>query len=440
MFGSLRRWTPWIGLALIVVGCGVGLYFSAVKPDPPVAVATPLYVGPARLQAFGKYTLWWDEIPRPVQPAMAADSTSNMRPQDYAGPEACKKCHPKQYEGWSGHAHRWMNARIEDARVVGDFTDERMSYLGGEAHFYREGETHCMRLTRGDIEHEYEITQTIGSRFYQYYVGRLRTGPEPSEHPLYHEDHVLPLGYWISRQAWVPVVHVHGEVADAQRHDPFAVRRDRPAKEFSAYAEHAMDLYRSQCNFCHTTFSVGDMFVRNQELLARHLPEQFALSLPEYVRAARPALWPAGRDSRQLSDDSFATILKEFRNFDAREHAVTLGISCEACHLGCREHVEGKQAKPRFFPQAAEAVVGAGRTGYDPGRTHDNVNWACGRCHAGNRPQLAAGMSTWNSTEYSDAMRGSCYSQLTCTKCHDPHETLGQGWSRSPLEDDAICL
>jgi predicted CXXCH cytochrome family protein len=49
-------------------------------------------------------------------------------------------------------------------------------------------------------------------------------------------------------------------------------------------------------------------------------------------------------------------------------------------------------------------------------------------------------MSTWNSTEYSDAMRGSCYSQLTCTQCHDPHETPGQGWTRPPVEDDAICL
>ena len=439
MSGIRRRLLYWIGLTAVLASLAGGLYFSAEQPQKRPVPSAPARLGPPRLQAFGNYTLWWDDAPR-VADSMATSTASNLRPQDYAGPESCQKCHPQQHAGWSNHAHRWMNARIEDARVVGNFADQRLSYLGGEVQFYREGDAYCMRLTRGDVERVYEVTQTIGSRFFQYYVGRLRVGPEPSDHPLYQDDHVLPLGYWISREEWVPVVHVHGEVSEDRRHDPFVVRSDWPVKEFADYAENAMDLYRSQCNFCHTTFSAGDMFVRHQQLLARHLPAPFSLSLPQYVQAARPELWPTGRSPGELSDDDFATILKEFRNFDAREHAVTLGVSCEACHLGCREHVEGKLAKPKFFPHAPEAVIGGGPVKYDLGRTHENVNWACGRCHAGNRPQLAAGMSTWNSTEYSDAQRGGCYSQLTCTKCHDPHQTLGQGWTRTPLEDDDICL
>jgi predicted CXXCH cytochrome family protein len=78
--------------------------------------------------------------------------------------------------------------------------------------------------------------------------------------------------------------------------------------------------------------------------------------------------------------------------------------------------------------------------GHDFGRTHDNINWACGRCHVGTRPQFAAGMSTWNSVEYSDAVRGSCYSQLTCVHCHNPHQALGPKWTRTPEQDDALCL
>lgn len=429
----------WIGCSAVLILAGI-IYFTP-GGDDPATTTVALPNGPARLQAFDNFTLWWDDFPKAaVQRNTAAGQSSNLRPQDYAGPESCKECHKKQYEGWSNHAHRWMNARIEDARVVGSFSGETMSYLGGEVTFSKEDDTYWMRLVRGDIRREYEITQTIGSRFFQYYVGRQRVGPEAGDHPLYHDDHVLPLGYWISRKQWVPVVHVHGEPAEDARHDPFLVRSDWPVPEFADYAGTAMDLYRSQCNFCHTTFSVGDMFVRNQVLLARHLPTRFDLSLPEYVQAARPQLWPDGRKPRELSDDEFATILKAFRNFDATEHAVTLGISCEACHLGCRAHAEGASKKPQFFPHAPEAAIGGNSEVYDLGRTHDNVNWACGRCHAGHRPQLAAGMSTWNSTEYSDAVRGACYSQLTCTRCHDPHETLGQGWSRTPVEDDAICL
>jgi predicted CXXCH cytochrome family protein len=49
-------------------------------------------------------------------------------------------------------------------------------------------------------------------------------------------------------------------------------------------------------------------------------------------------------------------------------------------------------------------------------------------------------MSTWNSVEYSDAMRGSCYSQLNCVDCHNPHRAIGKKWAPSADHDDAVCL
>lgn len=127
-------------------------------------------------------------------------------------------------------------------------------------------------------------------------------------------------------------------------------------------------------------------------------------------------------------------------NWDAPHYAVTLGVSCEACHLGTRKHVESAgHVPPRFSPASPHLRIESQKVP-PAGRTHDNVNWACGRCHVGSRPQFAAGMSTWNSVEYSDAMRGGCYSQLTCVKCHNPHRPLGQRWSHSADQDDAICL
>jgi len=96
--------------------------------------------------------------------------------------------------------------------------------------------------------------------------------------------------------------------------------------------------------------------------------------------------------------------------------------------------------KPLFFPAGTSLFVEQKKAQLGYGRTHGNLNWACGRCHAGHRPQFAAGMSTWNSTEYSDAMRGSCYSQLRCIDCHDPHIATGQKWQRTPTQDDTLCL
>ncbi len=53
---------------------------------------------------------------------------------------------------------------------------------------------------------------------------------------------------------------------------------------------------------------------------------------------------------------------------------------------------------------------------------------------------FAAGMSTWNSVEYADAMRGSCYAQLQCIDCHNPHRAIGPTWTATAAADDAVCL
>jgi predicted CXXCH cytochrome family protein len=135
------------------------------------------------------------------------------------------------------------------------------------------------------------------------------------------------------------------------------------------------------------------------------------------------------------------TVHNPMADWDAARYAATFGVSCEACHLGARAHVESRGAiKPHFFPKSPHLSVEANGKEVDYGRSHDNLNWACGRCHTGTRPTFAAGMSTWNSVEYSDAMLGSCYSKLQCIDCHNPHRALGAKWSASADHDDNVCL
>ena len=71
-----------------------------------------------------------------------------------------------------------------------------------------------MSYERGELSRLYEISQTIGSRYYQYYIGKGLKGIEPLGHPFYQMDHVLPFGYWLDRNAWVPIVHVHEELPE----------------------------------------------------------------------------------------------------------------------------------------------------------------------------------------------------------------------------------
>ena len=113
-----------------------------------------------------------------------------------------------------------MNAKATAENVRGDFSGaQSIGYLGGEATFYREEGGFRMKLVRQGDELVYEIRETIGSRFFQYFIGRLVQGRFGEEHPYRTTNHVLPFGYWLGRKQWVPIVHVGSERPDGARDD-----------------------------------------------------------------------------------------------------------------------------------------------------------------------------------------------------------------------------
>lgn len=400
---------------------------------------------------FGKLGLLWDSMPPDVRMRLKPTSVfSNIMPQDHVGPDACSECHKKNYAQWSQHPHRWMNAVANDKTVKGDFSGaSQMEYLGGVATFFRSGSEFRMRFQRDDLEREYLITQTIGSRFHQYYVGIGVVGPEPQEHDYYHVDFVLPFGYWLDRKAWVPVVHIFEEKPEGERWESVELLKPSGSSQevdevgtSRGVFDHSQQLgvaYARSCNFCHTTFALGDKMVRNPKRVGPSMVENTLLEMSDYVSAVHPELWSGVHAPEVLPSEGLEALIDNFVAFDAREHAVTLGVSCEACHLGCRQHAENENSKPAFIGQNPNLLVFRDSTN-DTGRTPENVNATCGRCHAGKRPTYAGGMSTWNSTEHTDALRGSCYSQLSCINCHNPHESIGKAWQRTPQQDDATCL
>jgi predicted CXXCH cytochrome family protein len=421
-------------LALVFVGGG--LFFVFRNPSarshrfasPVHRTARPEL--PRILARGQQLTVWWDNLPDEIQGGTdSSGAESNIRPADYSGPQSCQPCHAGNYELWSKHPHRWMNALADSSTVRGDFSGTAsISYGGGRATFSREGDDFFMRLQRAEVRRTYRVTQTIGSRFFQYYVGRQVEGPEPKNHHFYKNDHVLPFGYWLKLNEWVPVIHIgRVEGPDGTRPDPFA-----PADHGDSYAEYAVG-----CNSCHTTFALGDMFARRPLQMGAHAPLPMHWSMRGYLRQAHPELLDPA--SGPMTGDE--KISNAMQHWTAPEHAVTLGVSCEACHLGAKRHAESKgRIKPKFFPTSPALRVDSASIPLPTGRDRRSLNWACGRCHVGGRPAFAAGMSTWNSVEYSDAMRGSCYSQLRCVDCHNPHRAIGPTWSLSADQDDAICL
>ncbi|MBQ16819.1 MAG: hypothetical protein CMJ65_06800 [Planctomycetaceae bacterium] len=427
-----------LATVLSVAACTVLPGCPAEAPSTGRITPRPATPASARTIGEGQLVGWWPAVPATILPSLlptASGSSSNIHPADYVGAQRCQKCHPKNHAGWTRHSHRLMNAVASEETILGDFSGKAsLHHQGGRATFFHDDHGEAgrwwMRLQRGDITRTYRVTQTIGSRFYQYYVGRLADGPEPAGHHFYTTDHVLPFGYWLDHLEWVPVVHVHREVPELDREDPFAAAGE--LRRFAPYAQ--------GCNGCHTTFALGDSLTRELLRLGQFAPWRLHWDLGRYLESHRREFWDESRTAADYSEDDLQSLGARLGRMDAREFAVSLGVSCEACHLGGRQHAENPRVMPAFAPRSQHLAVDARDEKIDPGRSRANLNWACGRCHAGSRSEFAAGMATWNSIEYTDATRGSCYSKLKCVDCHNPHQPIGARWTRTAAQDEAVCL
>ena len=258
-------------------------------------------------------SLWWGDMPADVLSHTRdfGNGHSNIHPQDYAGPDACRKCHTRNYDRWSEHPHRWMNALATRSTVRGDFSGNSISYLGGRVTFFVENDRHMMRLER-ETTRTFEVTQTLGSRFFQYYIGRQVDGP-PVDAAVSDRDHVLPLGYWLDRQEWIPVVHIWGtERPDGERLDPF---------DAASYATEFTD-YASACSHCHTTFAMSDLLAATRaENIANEVPRNLHWSASGYLAGMLDG------PPESYTTDEIVSLLSYRDTLPAPEHAVALGIT-----------------------------------------------------------------------------------------------------------------
>ena len=370
---------------------------------------------------------------------------SNIGRSDYAGSDSCKNCHTENHAKWAQHSHRWMNVLANEESVKGDFSGSdsaNIEYRGGRGEFYQSNGRYMMKLSRDGVEREFQINRTLGSRVHQYYIGVMVKGPEPQDHVLRAKDHVLPFGFELTLKEWVPIVHAKGqEGPDIARDDPFEIPSRLP--------------YDESCSICHTTPPAGNLMLAMFKRFAAYTPRKLHFEGSNYIDLHEPGsvqlnLKPGEHFTPENLKDHLNDLANQSHQLLTPENAVNLGIACEACHLGAKAHVENPQVMPLFFPSGPHVYASGESYQEIWGKTNANKNFICARCHSGDRPQFAAGMATWNSTEYTDAMRGHCYHEqkaeplgmesLTCVACHNPHEAIGRRWTRTPQQDNESCL
>jgi predicted CXXCH cytochrome family protein len=169
----------------------------------------------------------------------------------------------------------------------------------------------------------------------------------------------------------------------------------------------------------------------------------------ERASAGRPASKPgkgpfeSGRTAA-TARQALETTWRKFNETDLIE----IGIGCESCHLGSREHARDPRIKPSLEPRSPLLRIAMPeRNGGHP----EAVTRACARCHqvlftgypwtweGAPRNAPVPGGSHINSGEARDMLMGKC--RIACTACHDPHASE-DGAAMRRLESpggNAVC-
>ncbi len=363
--------------------------------------------------AYCRFDPDFDPDPR-ILPAAAVDNSidySNIMPADYVGPETCAECHQEEHDLWSDHPHRIMNQMATAEAIKSDFDHAILELPTGTAMFTTEkGKYWVTILKENKIFRRYVVTRTVGSRYMQYFIGKQVIGPEEKSDPQY-EEHMLPFAYRFRTQKWYPRQYFDAD-GDEILEDgiPQVEAVDRP---------NSVRPFTDVCMSCHNTVPYA-LRVLN-EMLVGFQDAHVAIAGKPFVDEIADSY---GIEKLRPVREDILTVKNKLPTTDS---LVTVGISCESCHLGGREHAIHQKAI-RFLP-TSKFVKLVPKANRDP-LTSDRENartmhGVCIQCHSGGGKRYPNGASKSNSSEGRDFLSGFCTSQLRCVDCHEPH-TAGQ--------------
>jgi len=378
-------------------------------------------------------------------PAVAASPkapgiTSNMLRDDYVGSAACAPCHGDVYKVWSASPMHRMTRLPEQTEIRAPFDGRTFQFKNDSARLEQVGATRFVRLQSATSgEHLYRVTKVIGGRYREDFAGQEVASTAPGAPVLGdpHAELILPTSYVFQTGAF--------------RLKGYSVMvGERPGMR-------AGGVWNQTCIFCHNTVPYFDDVwgalhgpggpgyqgeVVDKLLPARRRldysvtdPGQLLAALDRESAALGAGQGAATRAAEGAAEPARAALRRamlEARGRFQPSHFVEVGIGCEACHGGGRQHVDDPRRVPTFAPRAPFLDVRA-TTGPPPSEA-EWQNRTCARCHqvlfsrysrtweGGSRrhPEQAGG-SHITSGEGRDFLLGGCARAMSCATCHDPH-------------------
>lgn len=182
------------------------------------------------------FEAWLSSLPKPVVDKTLREGTpipasSAAISGGYAGPEACKTCHTREYDTWRQTGMARMLRPYESVNIIGDFSPGASYREGGDTLVRMGFDSKPYFEIRADQWRRFYVDYTIGSKWQQAYATKLPDGTLQ----------VIPIEYNLAQKAWInywKIIDVPGS--------PRAVIADFP-KLLPATN------YQQNCAICHTS-------------------------------------------------------------------------------------------------------------------------------------------------------------------------------------------
>ncbi len=363
---------------------------------------------------------------------------SNILRGDYAGSARCASCHAEITAAWQRSPMHLMTRLPEGAHIRAPFDGTTFRFKDDTARLTeKDGERFVDLTSAGGGRHLYRVTRVIGGRYREDFAGvEVGTGATEGEREL-----LLPISYVFETKSF----RVKGYSV---------LVTERPGL-------HAGGVWNQTCVFCHNTVPYfddvwGALYEQaatggrapgyQGEVVDRLLPPErrfrFEIggdrALLDAVDAEVTAVGGAPFAGRSSGAGAAEEVLRhgihELRARFGARHFIEVGIGCEACHGGSREHVEDPRVLPDFAPKSAFLAARPRVARADGEVTRaERINRVCARCHqvlfsrypftweGGQRRGDHPGGSSITSGEGRDLLLGGCARQMSCVTCHDPH-------------------
>ena len=369
----------------------------------------------------------------PPSSTHAGEVRSNLVRADYAGSQACSGCHEREYAAWLDSPMHRMTRDLQKTQISAPFSGNTFAFQGDSVRLEEQAGQRFMRLHSrppNATDTLFRVTKVIGGRYREDFVG-LEVDPAAPLAGGRDAERILPVSYLVFNGEW--------------RYKGYSVMvRERSALEPGV-------VWKTGCIFCHNTAPAlslllddiygqyGERAHSYQGSASVELPDD---KRPRYVVSDEPALKAAlatelGHlgQAREIANyglkRALTVSIDSTRDAFDEQHLVELGIGCEACHGGAREHTQNPGAVRPTLALRSDFLRVTTAAGAEPSHAQD-INRACAKCHTvlfsrypytweGRTRKHNPGGSTINSGEARDFLLGACSTKLSCVHCHDPH-------------------